>query len=188
MTISGRMAGVDGRSGPYRVVIANGPPDNETIAGGASTFRRDVGRRRSWHTCLYGGPGRYDPATTAITFGWWSFRLCRPAAWGATLPETSLVRRMRVETWASAVTLAKYERGCCPAGNWPDSGRNGPCRARCRAAHSHNTNGARIWQRSGGRGAAMRRGGRARRRTVSSEGCRRACSGPGRAGTARCPR
>src|SRR4029078_12684573 len=47
---------------PYRLVIANGPPDNETIAGGASILRREGGRRRTWHNCLDGGPGRYGTA------------------------------------------------------------------------------------------------------------------------------
>jgi hypothetical protein len=32
------------------LVNRNGPPDIETLAGGVSTLRRDVGRRQSWQS------------------------------------------------------------------------------------------------------------------------------------------
>src|SRR5207344_3365656 len=63
------------RSRTYGVVIANGPPDTETLD------RRRVdppaGCRAAAEpaTCLDGGPSTIRPkATTAITLGWWSFR------------------------------------------------------------------------------------------------------------------
>ena len=77
-------------------------------------------------------------------------------AWGATLPRdeprSSNASRDLGECGHPCQIRARLPSGRESAGFGP----NGPCRARCRAAHSPNTNGARIWQRSGGRGAAMR--------------------------------
>ena len=65
MTFSGQMAGPQRCGRPVRLCTSRTDRRTPRLStGGASTLRRDAGRRRSRQTCLSGGPSTISPATT----------------------------------------------------------------------------------------------------------------------------